>query len=206
MTATVSMARRIAAAFALACTLAVVVFVAVALWRNGVRLVFGLAGLALTVAGAWWFAAERMPRRAFGAAAGVVGVLLLLGAVALTAAHGERAVLKLVVIAICMGAGLGSGRAAIAKGIHRLEPSARPAGPPRHPVLFLNPKSGGGKVEEFGLVDLARELGVETVMLEGGRDLEQLARDAVARGADCLGMAGGDGSQALVASIAVEHD
>jgi diacylglycerol kinase family enzyme len=27
----------------------------------------------------------------------------------------------------------------------------------------------------------------------------------VARGADCLGMAGGDGSQALVASIAVEH-
>ena len=28
----------------------------------------------------------------------------------------------------------------------------------------------------------------------------------MARGADCLGMAGGDGSQALVASIAVEHD
>ena len=52
---------------------------------------------------------------------------------------------------------------------------------------------------------LARELGVETVMLDHGLDLEQLARDAVARGADCLGMAGGDGSQALVASIAVEH-
>jgi diacylglycerol kinase family enzyme len=46
---------------------------------------------------------------------------------------------------------------------------------------------------------------VETVMLDRGLDLEQLARDAVARGADCLGMAGGDGSQALVASIAVEH-
>ena len=42
-------------------------------------------------------------------------------------------------------------------------------------------------------------------MLDRGLDLEQLARDAVARGADCLGMAGGDGSQALVASIAVEH-
>ena len=52
---------------------------------------------------------------------------------------------------------------------------------------------------------LAAELGVETVMLDHGLDLEQLARDAVARGADCLGMAGGDGSQALVASIAVEH-
>jgi diacylglycerol kinase family enzyme len=43
-------------------------------------------------------------------------------------------------------------------------------------------------------------------MLQQGLDLEQLARDAVARGADCLGMAGGDGSQALVASIAVQHD
>ena len=50
-----------------------------------------------------------------------------------------------------------------------------------------------------------RELGVETVLLDRGLDLEQLARDAVARGADCLGMAGGDGSQALVASIAIEH-
>jgi diacylglycerol kinase family enzyme len=78
--------------------------------------------------------------------------------------------------------------------------------PPRHPVLICNPWSGGGKVEEFGLADLAREMGVEVVMLDRGLDLEQLARDAIAGGADCLGMAGGDGSQALVASIAIEHD
>ena len=71
-------------------------------------------------------------------------------------------------------------------------------------MLICNPWSGGGKVEKFGLVELANELGVETVMLDHGLDLEQLARDAIARGADCLGMAGGDGSQALVASIAVE--
>ena len=43
-------------------------------------------------------------------------------------------------------------------------------------------------------------------MLDHGLDLEALTRDAVEHGADCLGMAGGDGSQALVASIAVEHD
>ncbi|CAN5497743.1 diacylglycerol kinase family protein [soil metagenome] len=72
-------------------------------------------------------------------------------------------------------------------------------------MLLCNPWSGGGKVEKFGLVELAGELGVEVVMLDHGLDLEQLARDAVARGADCLGMAGGDGSQALVASIAIEH-
>ena len=59
---------------------------------------------------------------------------------------------------------------------------------------------------KFGLVELAESMGVEVVMLDRGLDLEQLARDAVARGADCLAMAGGDGSQALVASIAIEHD
>jgi diacylglycerol kinase family enzyme len=36
-------------------------------------------------------------------------------------------------------------------------------------------------------------------------DLRQLAEDAVARGADVIGMAGGDGSQAIVASVAAEH-
>ena len=72
------------------------------------------------------------------------------------------------------------------------------------PVLLCNPWSGGGKVERFDLLSLASSLGVETVLLGPGLDLEQLARDAVTRGVDCLGMAGGDGSQALVASIAVE--
>jgi diacylglycerol kinase family enzyme len=77
---------------------------------------------------------------------------------------------------------------------------------PTSAVLLCNPWSGGGKVEKFGLVELATSLGVETVMLDDGLDLAELAREAIARGADCLGMAGGDGSQALVASIAVEHD
>ena len=52
---------------------------------------------------------------------------------------------------------------------------------PSHPVLICNPWSGGGKVEQFGLVELANELGVETVMLDHGLDLEQLARDAIAQ-------------------------
>jgi len=39
-----------------------------------------------------------------------------------------------------------------------------------------------------------------------GDDLLGLAEDAIARGADALGMAGGDGSQALVASVAARHD
>jgi len=43
------------------------------------------------------------------------------------------------------------------------------------------------------------------VLLRPGDDLLQLAKDAIARGADVIGMAGGDGSQALVASVASAH-
>jgi diacylglycerol kinase family enzyme len=56
------------------------------------------------------------------------------------------------------------------------------------------------------LVEAARKLGFETVELAPGEELEQLVRAAVGRGADGLAMAGGDGSQALVAAIAAEHD
>ena len=75
----------------------------------------------------------------------------------------------------------------------------------RHPVLLMNLRSGGGKAERFRLVDLCRQRNIEPIVLRPGDDLRQLAEDAVARGADVLGMAGGDGSQALVASVASEH-
>lgn len=76
----------------------------------------------------------------------------------------------------------------------------------RRSVLIINPRSGDGKAEQFDLEATAAELGVETIIMQEGDDLEELARGAVADGADVLGMAGGDGSQALVLSIAVEHD
>ncbi len=76
----------------------------------------------------------------------------------------------------------------------------------RHAVLFLNPRSGGGKVGEFDLVAEARARGVETVVLGPDDDLTALAEAAVADGAEVLGMAGGDGSQADVAAVAVAHD
>jgi len=76
---------------------------------------------------------------------------------------------------------------------------------PAHPVLIMNPKSGGGKAERFQLAAECRQRGIEPVVLRRGDDLLQLAEDAVARGADVIGMAGGDGSQALVASVAAQH-
>ena len=77
---------------------------------------------------------------------------------------------------------------------------------PTHPVLFYNPLSGGGKAERFKLAEEARSRGIEPIELRRGDDLEQLVRDAVGRGADGLAMAGGDGSQAIVAMVAAEHD
>jgi diacylglycerol kinase family enzyme len=73
-------------------------------------------------------------------------------------------------------------------------------------VLIMNPRSGGGKAERFGLVEECRRRGIEPVVLEPGDDLLELARSAIDRGADVIGMAGGDGSQALVATVAMAAD
>ena len=81
----------------------------------------------------------------------------------------------------------------------------RPVDPPRRPVLFVNPTSGGGKAARAGLAERARERGVEAVVLDPGQDLAALARDAAAGGADVLGVAGGDGSLAVVAAVAAAH-
>jgi diacylglycerol kinase family enzyme len=72
----------------------------------------------------------------------------------------------------------------------------------------MNPRSGGGKVGKFGLQDKAAALGAEVALLEGPGvvDVAALARQAVDRGADLLGVAGGDGTQALVAGIAAARD
>ncbi len=184
-------------------TVAVVVFAV----RNLGFLVVGLVGVALMVAGAWWVITERAARRSVGIAGAAVGAVLVVGAVIRAEPHGDRPVLAVAITAVLMVATAGFARAAIARDLHERD-ARRPltVAAPQRPILICNPWSGGGKVERFGLVGLAEGLGVEVVMLDHGLDLEQLARDAVARGADCLAMAGGDGSQALVASIAIEHD
>ena len=198
---------RVLAIASLACAALLVLAVVVFLTRNFGDLVIALLGVALAVAGGWWIITERMPRRAIGVAVAVVGAGVVVGAVVGAARDAERPVVPILVLAVLLVATVALARAALAHHLHGSgRDRARPVARPQHPVLLCNPWSGGGKVAKFGLVDLADELGVEVVMLDRGLDLEQLARDAVARGADCLGMAGGDGSQALVASIAIEHD
>jgi diacylglycerol kinase family enzyme len=76
---------------------------------------------------------------------------------------------------------------------------------PTTPVLIVNPRSGGGKAVRFDLVEQSRVRGIEPILFEAGQDLTEIATAAVRNGADALGMAGGDGSQAAVAAVAVEH-
>ena len=85
------------------------------------------------------------------------------------------------------------------------ERAAQP--PPAHPYLIMNPKSGGGKVGKFDLRRKAEALGAEVFLMDGPEltDVAEVARQAVDHGADLLGVAGGDGTQALVAGVAAEH-
>jgi diacylglycerol kinase family enzyme len=81
----------------------------------------------------------------------------------------------------------------------------RPAGPARSPVLLVNPRSGGGAAARAGVAERARELGIEVIIWDPGQSLTALASTAAASGAGALGMAGGDGSLAEVATVAAAH-
>ena len=76
---------------------------------------------------------------------------------------------------------------------------------PARPWLLVNPRSGDGRAGRVGLAGAAGRLGIEVRELGPGEDPERLAGEAVDRGADAIGMAGGDGSLGPVAGVAVER-
>src|SRR5215216_119350 len=183
---------------------AVLVAPVVAGLRQSIALVLvGLAGLALTLAGVWWALTNKGLVRGLAIALAVaapVTVLILYTRARLT----WVVLVALGLLALAMAAG----RAALRRDAipERLPEYDVP--PPRRPYLIMNPRSGGGKVTRFGLKDKAEALGAEVAVLEEGPgtvDVGELARRAVADGADLLGVAGGDGTQALVAGVAAEH-
>ena len=69
--------------------------------------------------------------------------------------------------------------------------------------LFLNPRSGSGRPSAEELEAEARRHGIDVQVLAPEDDVGELARSA---SADALGMAGGDGSLANVAAVAIERD
>jgi diacylglycerol kinase family enzyme len=200
----VPVGRRLSAVVALLAPLAVLtVLVAVLLQRPLVLISAGVC-LSLGVGAAAYAVTRPGTRRTLAA---VVAVLALAASVVLliVAAGGLLAVLLVVGLLVVGGVAT---RHALGRDIKSLKSSPTPGvtvGPAVRPVLLMNPKSGGGKVGRFKLVEEASRRGVEPVVLQPGDDLVQLAEQAVAGGADVVGMAGGDGSQALVAGVAARH-
>jgi len=173
-------------------------------FRQSVALVLvGMAGLALTAAGMWWALTHKGLVRGLAVAVAVLAPLVVL------VLYTSRGLLWVVLVAIgLLGVAVAAGRAALARDPGPGKMPEVDAPPPKRPFLIMNPRSGGGKVGRFGLKAKAEALGAEVALLEGPEiiDVGLLARQAVANGADLLGVAGGDGTQALVAGIAAEHD
>lgn len=70
-------------------------------------------------------------------------------------------------------------------------------------LLIINPSSGRGGPEPHEVQREAEQLGVRTHLLRRDDDPADVARSS---GADVLGIAGGDGSLAAVAGVALERD
>jgi diacylglycerol kinase family enzyme len=164
-------------------------------------------GLVVVVIAAVWFALTRRgPRRAAGAAlAGLAGA----GLIVVLATHWQGVLvlvglfLLLAVFGLAARYALGrTGEAAV----HGETVALVPVGAAGSAVLIINLKSGGGKAERFDLAVEARRRGVEPLVLQPGDDLLALAEGAIERGAQVVGMAGGDGSQALVATVAARRE
>lgn len=69
--------------------------------------------------------------------------------------------------------------------------------------LIINPRSGDGSPSADELASAAEQREIRCHVLRDGDDVDALARAAKA---DVLGVAGGDGSLAVVANIALERD
>jgi diacylglycerol kinase family enzyme len=200
---TAPVAARWAARVAFGLPALTVVLLLISAGRRGVWMVLLTAtAAAVVLAAGYWFLLQRGPRR-WLALALVVGVPLAV----LVVFAVNRLLWVALVAAALLFAAVAAGRTALRPDpaewtlpVHEVAPALRP-------FLVMNPHSGGGKVGRFDLQQRAEALGAEVALLDRpGTDVQQLARDALARGADLLGVAGGDGTQALVAQVAADHD
>lgn len=151
-----------------------------------------------------WFV---LTRRHIGRVLGLLGVIFSI--MGLVGFAGEHGLLLLILFAAIVSFGFAARYAVRHEVAAATNSSYARRRAPRstcNGVLLINPKSGGGKATHYRLAGEARKRGIEPVVLSAGDDLAELAEQAVQDGADAIGMAGGDGSQGLVATVAMRHD
>ena len=187
----------------LACLAIVIVIVLAGVNSIGMLLV-GLAGAVVSVTSAYFFLSRRGMVRWLSLG------LFVLAPIAVLAVYAFNNLLGTAVLSafVWFLATLTARQALAGARTTDWRMPEHPAQPPAaHPFLIMNPRSGGGKVGRFDLKRKAEDLGAEVFLMDGDEpvDVAAVAREAVARGADLLGVAGGDGTQALVAGIAAQH-
>ena len=167
-------------------------------WRSG--------SCSVCSAAIWFALTRRGPRRAAGAA---LATLAGAGLIVVLATNWQGVLVLVALLLLLAVFGLAARYALGRTGEAAVRGAAAalvPVGAADSAVLIINLKSGGGKAERFDLAAEARRRGIEPIVLQPGDDLLELAESAIARGAQVIGMAGGDGSQALVATVAARHD
>ncbi|MEU8816603.1 diacylglycerol kinase family protein [Actinoplanes sp. NPDC048796] len=186
-------------AFVLIAAAGVLVLAAAGIRGSLALLITGIAGVAAGLAAAWWFLTHH------GVLRWLAGAVVVLAPLTVAVLFARANLVWVVFLFGLLWAGaVAAGRRALTTATSG--PEEYESEPPRRPYLIMNPRSGGGKVERFRLADRARTLGAEVYLLDGAAvDVADVARQAVRDGADLLGVAGGDGTQALVAGIAAEH-
>jgi diacylglycerol kinase family enzyme len=197
--------RRLAAIVALAVPVAMVVVAAVALAGDVSIAVLAVVLVLVANASVWFALTERGALRAFGA---VAAALAAAGLVVVLATHWHGLLVLIGLLLLLALFGLAAryalertGEVAVSRASVVVAVGAAGSA-----ALIINLKSGGGKAERFDLAGEARRRDIEPIVLEPGDDLLELAEGAIARGAQVIGMAGGDGSQALVATVAARRD
>jgi diacylglycerol kinase family enzyme len=199
--------RRAWAWVALATFAGLVVAVAAVVVLSGeslIGLVFtGVVCLLLGGAALWWaFTTRKVWKRWLNLALVALVVVTLVISLVVFSLWQAAGMLAIVVAALAYG--LAARQALV--GAAPAATVERAATPPARPWLLVNPRSGDGTAGRVGLVDGARVRGISVQELALGDDPATLAREAVAAGADAVGVAGGDGSLGLVAAVAVELD
>jgi diacylglycerol kinase family enzyme len=196
---------RVAALAALAAAVLAALVLIFAFVTSPLGVVVGAASLCVA-AGCGWLALTRSGGLRLLALAGA-GVATFAAVVALARGDILWAVLAFVASTVAFTAtSRSAGRPQRRREPRATRPPERPGGRTRpRAVLLMNPKSGGGKVERFHLAEEARRRGIRAIELHPGDDLRGLATEAI-RSARAIGMAGGDGSQAIVAEVAMRHE
>src|SRR5580658_5709674 len=179
--------------------LAIVVLVVFAGLKSLAMVAVGLTAAVVSLAAAYLFLSQRSIWRWLSL------TVFVLTPIAVIVVYAFRDLLWIALLsaAVWLLAGM-TARLALAGSQADWRMPEHPAQPPaRYPYLIMNPKSGGGKVAKFDLQRKAEELGAEVFLIGGAEpvDVAKVAREAVEAGADLLGVAGGDGTQALVAGI-----